>query len=165
MHLLIATPDHFEKLMESHSAFEQTYHLKVMEGYLAFPEVLPIFRTWLLENPKKLHKWWAYLVLDAPKAALIGSVGYRGVPQDGVVEVGCSIATALHGQGLATKAVKKLIQKAFRHKNVQKVIAHTLPDNKASIGVLKNCGMQYMGEVIDPEDGLVWKWEISKSKN
>jgi [ribosomal protein S5]-alanine N-acetyltransferase len=165
MHLILATSDHFEKLMESHAAFEQTYHLKVMEGYLAFPEVLPIFRDWLVENPKKLHKWWAYLVLDDKKEALIGSVGYRGAPQNGVVEIGCSIATAFQRQGLATKTAKKLIQKAFRHKNVHKVIAHTLPDNKASIHVLKNCGMQYVCEVIDPEDGLVWKWEISKLKN
>jgi [ribosomal protein S5]-alanine N-acetyltransferase len=104
-------------------------------------------------------------VLDDKKEALIGSVGYRGAPQNGVVEIGCSIATAFQRQGLATKTAKKLIQKAFRHKNVHKVIAHTLPDNKASIHVLKNCGMQYVCEVIDPEDGLVWKWEISKLKN
>ncbi len=159
MHLILGTADHFEKLMENPAIFEATYHLKVMEGYLEFPEVLPIFRQWLIENPKKVHKWWAYLVLDATKERLIGSVGYRGVPQNGVVEIGCGIARAYRGQGLATKVTQQLVKKAFRHKQVHTVIAHSLPEKNAAATVLERCGFTYIGEVTDPEDGVVWRWE------
>ena len=37
--------------------------------------------------------------------------------------------------------------------------AHTLPTPNASTRVLAKCCFQYIGEVIDPEDGLVWRWE------
>jgi [ribosomal protein S5]-alanine N-acetyltransferase len=162
MHLILGTADHFEKLMESPAIFEATYHLKVMEGYLEFPEVLPIFRQWLLENPKKVHKWWAYLVVDDRKERLIGSVGYRGVPQNGVVEIGCGIARAYRGRGLATQATQQLIKKAFRHKHVHTVIAHSLPEKNASATILERCGFIYIGQVTDPEDGVVWRWERYK---
>jgi RimJ/RimL family protein N-acetyltransferase len=29
--------------------------------------------------------------------------------------------------------------------------------------VLAKCGFQHIGEVIDPEDGLVWRWEKHKA--
>jgi hypothetical protein len=39
------------------------------------------------------------------------------------------------------------------------VIAHTLPVENASCKVLRRCGYQPIGEVIDREDGLVWRWQ------
>jgi len=48
---------------------------------------------------------------------------------------------------------------AFRHGQVRVVRAHTLPEANASTRVLTKCGFQRIGEVIDPEDGLVWRWE------
>jgi ribosomal-protein-alanine N-acetyltransferase len=39
------------------------------------------------------------------------------------------------------------------------VRAHTLPNPNASTRVLTKCGFHRVGEVIDPEDGLVWRWE------
>ncbi len=40
--------------------------------------------------------------------------------------------------------------------------AHTLPAPNASTRVLAKCGFERTGEVEDPEDGLVWRWERSK---
>jgi RimJ/RimL family protein N-acetyltransferase len=37
--------------------------------------------------------------------------------------------------------------------------AHTLPEMNASCRVLEKAGFKRLGEVIDPEDGLVWRWE------
>ncbi len=37
--------------------------------------------------------------------------------------------------------------------------AHTLPENNASAHVLKKCGFDFVGEVVDPEDGRIWRWE------
>jgi [ribosomal protein S5]-alanine N-acetyltransferase len=39
------------------------------------------------------------------------------------------------------------------------VIAHTLPIENASCQVLRRCGYRRAGEVIDPQDGLVWRWQ------
>lgn len=43
---------------------------------------------------------------------------------------------------------------------VRLVRAHTRPDGEASMRVLTKCGFEWIGEVVDPEDGLVCRWEI-----
>jgi RimJ/RimL family protein N-acetyltransferase len=39
------------------------------------------------------------------------------------------------------------------------VRAHTLPERNASTRILEKCGFTFRGEILDPEDGLVWRWE------
>jgi RimJ/RimL family protein N-acetyltransferase len=46
---------------------------------------------------------------------------------------------------------------------VRRAIAHTLPEANASGRVLAKCGLRFVGEVIDPEDGSVWRWERQRS--
>ena len=36
-----------------------------------------------------------------------------------------------------------------------------LPEATASTRVLRKCGFVHIGEVVDPEDGPVWRWERS----
>ena len=45
--------------------------------------------------------------------------------------------------------------------DVTSIRAHTKPGNGASARVLRKNGFQQVGEVEDPEDGLVWRWERS----
>ena len=80
------------------------------------------------------------------------------------------ICMAAYMQGLplnaipaATAMAKELIQKAQQSPESPTVIAHTLPEKNASGRVLTKAGMQFMGEVQDPEDGLVWRWQLPKS--
>jgi RimJ/RimL family protein N-acetyltransferase len=42
---------------------------------------------------------------------------------------------------------------------VQVVRAHTFAESNASARVLTKCGFHHAGEVIDPDDGPVWRWE------
>jgi len=53
---------------------------------------------------------------------------------------------------------------ALSHEQVRTVRAHPLPQPNASTRVLTKCGFQRIGEVIDPEDGLVWRWERNERK-
>ena len=64
------------------------------------------------------------------------------------------------GKGYATEAAAALVQYAQADTKVRVVRAHTLPENNASGRVLTKCGFRRIGEVMDPEDGLVWRWEI-----
>jgi RimJ/RimL family protein N-acetyltransferase len=48
---------------------------------------------------------------------------------------------------------------AFASGQVRVVRAHTLPELNASARALTKCGFKRVGEVVDPEDGLVWRWE------
>ena len=90
----------------------------------------------------------------------IGHAGFKGPPNDaGVVEIAYGIAPEHQGQGYATEVAAALTDFAFRSGDVRVVCAHTLPENNASARVLIKCGFQNLGEVIDPEDGRVWRWE------
>jgi len=52
-----------------------------------------------------------------------------------------------------------LVSYAFSNSKVRVVRAHTLAEANASTRVLAKCGFQRIGEVVDPDDGLVWRWE------
>ena len=49
---------------------------------------------------------------------------------------------------------------AFESGRIRLVGAHTLPTPNASTRVLTKCGFERIGEVEDPEDGLVWRCEF-----
>ena len=67
--------------------------------------------------------------------------GYFGPPDGaGTVEIGYTVSAAWRKQGIATEGVGTLIQHAWRQAGVRRIIAHTLADNLASIGVLTRNG-------------------------
>lgn len=50
---------------------------------------------------------------------------------------------------------------AFSH-GATTVRAHTLHEGYASQTILKKQGFNLVGPVLEPEDGLVLRWEVSK---
>ena len=91
---------------------------------------------------------------------VVGSAGFKGPPEaDGVVEISYGVNPDHQGKGYATEAAQALTTYAFRSGKVCLVRAHTRPEPNASTRVLAKCGFRRVGEVIDPEDGLVWRWE------
>ena len=76
-----------------------------------------------------------------------------------LVEIAYGIVPGYQGQGYATEAAAALVEFAFGSGQVSAVRAHTVPTTNASTRVLKKCGFQCLGEVDDPEDGVVWRWE------
>jgi uncharacterized damage-inducible protein DinB len=81
---------------------------------------------------------------------------------DGVVEIAYGIVPSYQGQGFATETARALMRYAFGSGRVRIVRAHTRPEPNASTRVLTKCGFTRVGEVVDPEDGLVWRWEKSE---
>ncbi len=91
---------------------------------------------------------------------LVGTAGFKGPPAaDGIVEIAYGVSPEYQGKGYATEAAQALTEYAFDSGKVRVVRAHTLPEANASRRVLTKCGFRRIGEVIDPEDGLVWRWE------
>jgi RimJ/RimL family protein N-acetyltransferase len=91
---------------------------------------------------------------------VVGKSGFKGPPTaDGMVEIAYGVDLDYQGKGYATEAAQALVAFAFSSGRVRVVRAHTLSESNASTRVLTKCGFRYMGEVIDPEDGLVWRWE------
>ena len=119
--------------------------------------------AWLavLEGSSPVDPWiHGFLVVLRDGDSVVGRCGFKGPPdKDGMVEIAYGIAPEHQGKGYATEAAAGLASYAFSHSQVRVVRAHTLPEPNASTRVLTKCGFRRVGEVIDPEDGLVWRWE------
>src|SRR5688572_16364113 len=116
-----------------------------------------------LTESEEEKNWWTYFPIHKQDNKLIGSGGYKGQPTpDGTVELGYEIAPDYRNQGLATEMTKGLMENAFRDERVNTIVAHTLGQNNPSTKVLQKCGFEKVDEINDPEDGLIWKWEVKR---
>ena len=92
--------------------------------------------------------------------SVVGVGGFKGPPgADGVAEIAYGVVPDYQSKGYATEAAQALVAYAFSSGRARIVRAHTLPESNASTRVLAKCGFRHVGEIIDPEDGLVWRWE------
>ncbi len=91
-----------------------------------------------------------YQVVMSDTRIVVGGVGFKGSPRDGVVEVGYGLAPSARGSGLATEAVRGLLTRARSHPEIVAVEADTDPGNEASQRVLLRAGF----ERVVARDGL-----------
>lgn len=91
---------------------------------------------------------------------MVGQCGFKGPPDaDGTVEIAYCVEPEWQGNGYATEAAEGMVAYAFGQEGVRLVRAHTLPEENASGRVLTKAGFLKVGEVVDPDDGPVWRWE------
>ena len=116
------------------------------------PPALEFTRDRLVEAPDDGDWWMHFIVLPAAagERVLVGTAGYKGPPADGTVEVGYGIVTDHRRRGYASEAVRGLVARAFGMPEVRRVIAETLPELTPSIGVLRKCGFELIGEGSEP---------------
>jgi RimJ/RimL family protein N-acetyltransferase len=94
---------------------------------------------------------------------LIGAGGFKGLPtRYGVVEIGYEIRPDYRNQGYATEFAQGLIDFAFQNEAVKVVQAHTLAEPNASTRVLKKCGMHFVQEMYDADEGTIWQWRVER---
>jgi RimJ/RimL family protein N-acetyltransferase len=123
-------------------------------------EVSPAWIAHLREAPGPDPWTLGFAVVHREDERVIGSAAFKGAPdEDGVVEIAYGIAPSYEGHGYATEAAKALVAFALERVDVTSIRAHTKPENNASGRVLAKSGFHQVGEVVDPEDGLVWRWE------
>jgi len=126
-------------------------------------QLSPVWLTRLASSPA-VDPWvHGYSLVERGSEAVVGSCGFKGPPVDGVVEIAYGVSPEQQRRGYATEAAAALVAYAFRRTDVSVVRAHTLPDASASQRVLVKCGFERVGEVDDPEDGPVCRFEKRKS--
>jgi len=163
LQLLPNSPEHLLALLEGTQQFEERSGLRAADGlrdFLVSDEVSPAFlaqlRAALVADP------WVhgFAVVHRESGEVIGSAGFKGPPdEDGMVEIAYGIVPSHQEQGYATEAAMALVAFAFGSGRVRLVRAHTLVESNASTRILTKCGFESVGEIVDPEDGLVRRWE------
>lgn len=149
--LVLKTP---EETLASVAAMSDTDRAEVSPEWLARVRAAKTADPWI-------H---GFSMVHRASGRVIGSCGYKAPPgADAVVEIAYGVDPDHQGRGYATEAARALANFAFASGSVRCVCAHTRPENGASTRVLTKCGFTPIGEVMDPEDGLVWRWELRGS--
>ena len=156
---------HVKALLRSKSELAALLQVRVPDGWPHFPEAFSLSAIESHESNLLEADWHGYFFLHPKERVLVGSGVFKGPPDDsGTVEIGYEIASEYWNRGWATEAAQGMIEYAFSHEEVRAVIAHTLAQTNASNRVLQKVGMRFIAEVDDPEEGKVWRWQISRDE-
>ena len=148
--LVLQTPEETHALIDTMTPSEKA---ELSADWLALVDSTTSADPWI-------HR---FALIQRADNTVVGSCGFKGPPNaNGAVEIAYGIDPDYRGNGYATEAARALVTYALKNSKVHVVRAHTLPEANASTRVLTKCGFKQAGEVIDPDDSLVWRWEKHK---
>jgi RimJ/RimL family protein N-acetyltransferase len=156
-----ATVELIDQALTGDAALAEALGFAVAPGWSVWPQTLAQTRAWLAERPG-LGDWGTKLIVVPEPRTLVGLGGFRGPPEDGVVEIGYALAESWRGRGLATAAARLMIAQAFADARVEAVIAHTLAMPNPSTRVLERLGFVKVRDLVDPDEGPVWMWRLER---
>jgi RimJ/RimL family protein N-acetyltransferase len=147
LRLLVPTPAEVLARIDAMSPAERA---EVSPDWLARVRTASTPDPWIL----------GFSMMNRTSGAVIGSCAFKAPPDaEGIVEIAYGVEGEHQGRGYATEAAGAMVEFAFASGLVRLVRAHTRPGNAASQRVLARNAFQCVGEVMDPEDGLVLRWE------
>jgi len=160
-------PDHLVTLIEKPDEYEARTGFPAAVGLREFfvsgevsQEFVESMRALSEPDPWRL----GFAVVHREARMVIGSGGFKGPPDsEGMVEIAYGIAPPFQRRGYATEVAKALVDYALGDGSVRLLRAHTLRESNPSTKVLRKCGFEFIGEVIEPDDGPVWRWERAAS--
>ena len=131
--------------------------IKPIADFLDNQDILNRVPNELIPLAKKRFPWTGFLGFDGDE--LVGICGFKDFPtDDGAVEIAYFTSPDNEGRGCASGMARELVALASASNEANCVIAHTLKEENASTKILKRLSFEFKGEVIDPEDGSVWRW-------
>jgi len=146
LELIAKTRADAEAMLKGMTAYERA---QVSAGWLA-----------LLESSGDSNPWiHGFSAVRRDDSAAIGTGGYTGPPSGGIIELAYAVDDKFVNRGYATEIARALVAFAFASGEVKIVRGHTLPDGIASQRILQKCGFLHVGEIQDPVDGLIWRFE------
>ncbi len=163
LRLVPCVPAQLVTLIDEPERFEEMAGFAVAPGLREMYVSGDVSAEWMeaLRASHEADPWrHGFFLILRETGEAIGGAGFKGPPDAaGMVEIAYGVAPAFEGQGYATEAAGALVAFAFDTPEVVLVRAHTMPAANASTRVLTKWGFRHVGEVIDPDDGLVWRWE------
>lgn len=149
----------FEDLLNNIDSFEADYNVK-FEGNGKLIADITSITMHMVDEKGCSPEWGGYFAIDSETRVIIGTCAFKGAPDaEGQVEVACFTFPKYEGKGFGTAMINELIEIAKHESLVKLIFANSLPQKNASTKILEKCGFTCKGEVHDPEDGLVWRWE------
>jgi len=97
----------------------------------------------VLSGGSRLSPFGYYQILV--EGVVVGGIGFHGPPVNGLVEVGYGVVPSVRGRGVATEALRLLLDLAVDLGGVRRACGRTTPDNVASQRVMLAAGMRFSG--------------------
>jgi [ribosomal protein S5]-alanine N-acetyltransferase len=163
------TPQQMAALLSGDRLLEKLLGLRAADGFFELYAAAAgdFSQDWLAsiasatESNPYLH---GFGMIERETNLLIGGCGFKAPPSaDGMVEIAYGLIPSREGRGYVTEAAVALVDFALADARVQLVRAHTLPTGAASMRVLEKCGFTNVGQVEDPDDGTVCRWDRPRS--
>jgi RimJ/RimL family protein N-acetyltransferase len=107
--------------------------------------------------------WVGYLAFE--DSTCVGACGFKSPPQNNRVEIAYFTFPGHESRGVATRMASELIRLALEKMPDVRVAAQTQPEENASTSILKKLRFRLVGSVEHSEDGLVWEWLLSDTRN
>ena len=133
--------------------------IRPIAEFLEDQEVLAQVPKEMIPFAEKPHPWTGFIGFEGDQ--VIGVCGFKGEPKDQAVEIAYFTFPGNEGRGCATGMAHGLVALAKESGKVNQVIAHTLKEENASTSILKKLSFEFNEEVMDPEDGSVWRWSLN----
>ena len=103
---------------------------------------------------------WCAPFLIVSRNAVLGTCRFRAPPADGSVEIGYEVAESQRGRGVATTAVRQLLDIAISSGLVKEVVARIVPENVASSKVVSRLGFSKGDLLVDHDGETVALWSF-----
>lgn len=105
-------------------------------------------------------RWGGYLAVDVATNFVVGTCAYKGAPDgDATVEIAYFTFPNFERRGFATAMARELELQVRESEEVERIVAHTLPEESPATRVLRRLEYSQAGDITDPEDGPIWRWE------
>lgn len=108
-----------------------------------------------LEHPDQ-RVWYAVWMMELEDGTCVGTLCFKGLDEDGIVELGYGVEPSYEGRGYATEAVSAIAKWASTQEGVKRVEAETEPSNVASQRVLAKSGFVSSGVMGEEGPRFVW---------
>lgn len=103
------------------------------------------------------RQWYAAWFMELRDGQPVGDLCFKGLTEDGGVEIGYGIYPEHWGKGYATEAVIAVTDWAAHQPGVKYIKAETEPDNLASQRVLAKAGFVPTGKLGEEGPGFIQK--------
>jgi [ribosomal protein S5]-alanine N-acetyltransferase len=113
-----------------------------------------LFESGLLYDDGRFGVW---LIIELAGGAVIGTIGFDGPPQDGVLQIFYGIVPSRRGFGMAYEALHCLTAYAAAGSEVNSIEAYAQSD--ASAAVLRKAGYGRAGGSADTGGDALFIWE------
>lgn len=86
-------------------------------------------------------RWFQFIIIESNSTVIIGDIGVHFIDNK-QVEIGCTLAKNKHGEGLATEALRSVVDHLFCKLNKHRVTASIDPRNLGSIRLVERLGFR-----------------------